>query len=72
MLSNNPVLVARHFQYNVEVFSKEVILDGPLGKMKYYAVHIEFQERGSPHIHSFIWILSAPNVEKKTAYIEFI
>ena len=34
LLSNNPVLVARLFQYKVEVFFKEIILDGPLGKTK--------------------------------------
>ena len=40
--SYNPVLVARHFQYKVEIFFKEIILDGPLGKRKYYAIRIEF------------------------------
>ena len=42
LLNNNPVLVARHFQYKVEIFFKEIILDGPLGKRKYYAIRIEF------------------------------
>ena len=28
LLNNNPVLVARHFQNKVEVFFKEIILDG--------------------------------------------
>ena len=45
LLNNNPVLVARHFQYKVEVFFKDIIFDGPLGKTKYYAICIEFQER---------------------------
>ena len=31
-LNKNPVLVARHFQYRVEMFFKIVVLDGPLGK----------------------------------------
>ena len=42
LLNNNPVLVARHFQYKVEIFFKEIILDGPLGKRKYCAIRIEF------------------------------
>ena len=63
--------MARHFQYKVEVFFKELILDGPLGKPK-YAIRIEFQGRGSPHVHSFIWIFNAPNIENEAAYIEFI
>ena len=72
LLNNNPVLVARHFQYKVEVFFKEIIIDGPLGKTNYYAIGIEFQERGSPHVHSFIWILNPPNIQDEAAYISFI
>ena len=72
LLNNNPVLVARHFQYKVEVFFKDIIFDGPLGKTKYYAICIEFQERGSPHVHSFIWILNPPNIQDEAAYISLI
>ena len=32
LLNNNLVLVARHFQYKVEVFFKEILLDDPLEK----------------------------------------
>ena len=53
LLNNNPVLVARHFQYKVEVFFKEIILDDPLEKTKYYTICIEFHGRGSPHVHSY-------------------
>ena len=35
LLNNNPVLVARNFQYKVEVFFKEITIDGPLGKKIY-------------------------------------
>ena len=34
LLNNNPVLAATHFQYKIEAFFKEIILDGPLGKTK--------------------------------------
>ena len=34
ILNNNPVLLARHFQYRVEVFFKEILINGPLGKVK--------------------------------------
>ena len=51
-LNENPVLAARHFQYKVQVFFKKLILDGPLGKPIYYALRIEFQERGNPHVHA--------------------
>ena len=61
-LNSNPVLVARHFQYRVETFFKHFILNGPLGERVYYAIRVEFQARGSPHIHSFLWTKNAPNL----------
>ena len=60
LLNKNLVLLARHFQFRVEMFFKEIILDGPLGKTKYYFIKVEFPVRGSPHIYSFLWILNAP------------
>ena len=33
----------------VEVFCKEIILNGALDQTKYYAIRIEFQERISTH-----------------------
>ncbi|XP_057316777.1 uncharacterized protein LOC130657796 [Hydractinia symbiolongicarpus] len=73
-LNLNPVLLARHFQYRVELFFKEIVVNGPLGKVKYCAIRVEFQIRGSPHIHSFLWVLNAPvltenNIDK---YIQFV
>ena len=62
ILNKNPVLVTRDFQYRVEIFFKIIVLDGPLGKTQYYAIRVEFQVRGSPHIHSFILILDAPKL----------
>ena len=66
------MLGARHFQYKVEVFFKEIILHVPLWKTKYHAICIEFQERCSPHIHSFIWVFNEANIENEAANIEFI
>ena len=68
------MLLARHFQYRVEVFFKEITVNGPLGKVKNYAIRVEFQVRGSPHIHSFLWVLNAPVLTKDNLdeYIIFI
>ena len=73
-LNLNPVLLARHFQFRVEVFFKKIIVDGPLGKVKYYAIRVEFQVRGSPHIHSFLWVFNAPvlSVDAIDEYILFV
>ena len=40
LLNNNPVFVAKHFQCKDELFFKEIILDGSLGKIKYYLIPI--------------------------------
>lgn len=64
MLNTNPVIVAKHFQYRVETFFKEVLLSkaNPIGKIVYYALHIEFQMRGSPHLHALIWTSDCPKL----------
>ena len=74
LLNSNPIIVARHFQYRVEVFFKEIIIDDPLGKTKYYAIHVEFQVRGSPHVHCFLWVMNAPmlNSDNKEEYVAFV
>ena len=48
------------------MFFKETVLDGPLGKVKYYLIRVEFQFRGSPHVHSFVSIANAPILTKDT------
>ena len=67
-LNENPGLVARNFQYRVEMFFKIIVLDEPLEKTQYYAIRVEFQVRESPHINSFIWILNAPKLAKVNIY----
>ena len=73
-LNLNPVLLSRHFQYRVEVFFKEIVVNGPLEKVTYYAIRVEFQVRGSSHIHSFLWVLNAPNLTKDNIdeYVRFM
>ena len=40
-----------------------MISSGPLSNVKYYAIRVGFQVTGSPHIHSFLWVLNPPNIE---------
>ena len=51
-----------------------IIRDGPLGKVKYYAIRVRFQFRGSLHIHSFRWVLNALTLAENTIneYVEFL
>ena len=76
MLNLNPVVVAKHFQYRVETFFTEVLLTKakPIGKIVYYALRIEFQMRGSPHLHALIWCDDCPKLDNdnKQSYIDYI
>ena len=48
--------------------------DGTLGKIKHYAIRVEFQVRGSPHIHSLVWVIGAPilSTTSEDEYVPFI
>ena len=37
-----------------------------------YPIRIEFQERGSPHAHSFIWIFNTPNIQNEASYLSLL
>ena len=74
LLNSIPVLVARHFQYLVECFFRQIVIDGALDKTKYYTIRVEFQVPGSPHIHCLTWILIAPilNESNVNEYVSFV
>ena len=69
ILNINPVFAVKHFQYRVETFCKVFIIDGPFEKSKYYAIRVEFQIRGGPHIHYFIWIIYALKISTKNIWV---
>ena len=64
MLNSNPVVVAKHFQYRIERLFRDILLteNNPIGKTLYHAIRIEFQFRGSPHAHCFIWVKYCPSL----------
>ena len=76
MLNLNPVIVAKHFQFRVETFFTEVLLTkaNPIGKIVHYALRVEFQMRGSPHLHALVWTSDCAKLthETKQEYIDFI
>ena len=67
-LKANPVTSVTMFQYRVESFFTHYTLDksNPVGKVKEYAIKIEFQECGSPHAHCLMWVDSAPRIDGDT------
>ena len=45
--------MARHFQHKIEVYFKEMVLDGPLGETKCYVCVMNFRKWVAPmFIHS--------------------
>ena len=51
-----------------EIFFKETlcIKDRPLGKVKYYAIRVEFEFCGSTDIYSFLWVLNPARLTENT------
>ena len=77
LMTSNPVVTARHFQHRFQSLVKEIIKGSgrPIGEVTDFLWGVEFQLRGSPHIHSLWWIKDAPNldtVEGRTAAPDFI
>ena len=62
LIQNDPVTCARHFDFQVQQFILKFLLSdrAPLGKIEDWFYRVEFQQRGSPHIHMLIWIEGAP------------
>ncbi|XP_056004163.1 uncharacterized protein LOC130049939 [Ostrea edulis] len=65
VLRSNPVTVARMFEHRFQIFHREVILSPaePIGKVVDFFQRVEFQQRGSPHMHCLYWVENAPNID---------
>ena len=56
------------------MFFKKIVGDDHHGKVKYCAIRVEFQVRGSRHIYSSLWVLNSPVLIKDNIdeYIRFV
>ena len=66
VLRTNPVTVARMFEHRFHVFQTDVIFSksNPIGKVTDFFQRVEFQQRGSPHMHCLYWIENAPKLDQ--------
>ncbi|CAJ1069182.1 uncharacterized protein LOC115579693 [Xyrichtys novacula] len=66
ILRSNPVTTMRMFDKRVEALFRDLILSPaqPIGKVVDYFYRLEFQHRGSPHIHGMVWVAGAPVFEE--------
>ena len=74
LIQSDPVTCARHFDRQVQLLFKFLKDDvEPLGPLVDYFYRVEFQQRGSPHIHCLLWIKDSPKIEGDAEdVIEFI
>ena len=56
------VRCSRYFRHCVQQFIKFIIMGkySPFGQVLDFVHRVEFQKRGSPHIHGLLWIHNAP------------
>ena len=76
LIQSDPVTCARHFDFQFNSFLKDVLMSelAPLGKIKDWFYRVEYQQRGSPHIHMLIWLDNAPvfGVDKDEDVVAYI
>lgn len=76
ILRSNPVTVARMFEHRFHIFQRDVINSPsePIGKISDFFQRVEFQQRGSPHMHCLLWVENAPKIDVhgKQAVANFI
>ena len=66
LIQKDPVTCARNFEHMVQLFIHNFIRSSchPIGEVVDFFYCVEFQQRGSPHIHGLFWIKNAPEYGK--------
>ena len=62
LIQKDPVTCARNFEHIVQLLIRGVLKSSvmPIGEIADYFYKVEFQQRGSPHIHGLFWVKEAP------------
>ena len=68
LVAAHPAACSRYFHHRVQKFLLLIIRGphSPFGKVTDFFYRVEFQKRGSPHIHGFLWVDGAPNCRTAT------
>lgn len=61
-IARDPFFFSRRFQNRLSAVMREVLLqkDGPLGTITHFFHRIEYQQRGTEHVHMLLWAKDAP------------
>ena len=62
LVQSDPATCVRHFDHRVSQFIETILKSphSPLGVLQDFFYRVEFQQRGSPHIHMLAWIEGSP------------
>lgn len=73
-IKTDPLLAAIHFERRWNALLKVMKDMKPLGEVEDYFARVEFQCRGSPHLHIFIWLKKRPNLSEDSfdSIVQFI
>ena len=76
LIQKDSVTCARNFEHMVQLFIKYVLKGNvmPIGEIVDHFYRVEFQQRGSPHIHALFWVKDAPQYDKASneAIVDFV
>ena len=65
LIQKDPVTCSRYFDHRDQQFINFVLksVHNPLGVIPGYFYRVEFQQRGSPHIHLIVWVENSPKYQ---------
>ncbi|XP_069110077.1 uncharacterized protein [Argopecten irradians] len=76
LVQKDPVTCSRYFDHRVQVFMNTILKSehAPIGRVTDTFQRIEFQNRGSPHVHMMIWTDDAPkyNIDSEQDIIQYV
>lgn len=76
LVQKDLVTCSRFFDNRVQQFIKIILKSehNPIGKVTEYFYRVEFQQRGSPHIHILLWVDNAPcyNVDSNEEIVKYV
>lgn len=62
LMWDNPMVTSRCFELRCHIFVEEIMK--PVSEVKDCQYRFDWQWRGSPHIHGFLWLNEAPEFDE--------
>ncbi|XP_078328660.1 uncharacterized protein LOC144623788 [Crassostrea virginica] len=68
LVQKDPITCTRYFDHRFRMFMNIVLKSdhNPIGNVKDFFYRVEFQQRGSPHVHMIVWIENAPKYQENS------